>query len=914
MALAAALLAAVVVPSHSRAAVPTVQTAYWWAGTGATPPGVPDGGLYVSSQPSGPTAVSALRLRSPRSTTDARLVLRVHTLHVVDAMTLGLLPSTTSWVPGNHQPWTGKPGYDQQLTPTAGSLSADRSTVSFDLGAMSRDETRDVVLLPARAFAAQPGFAPDAPSQSFDVSFDPATAGALVVAAGAPRTVLTTGVPPAPTPRPGPELLYAPEATAPQLENRPGGPWHAAPLLVSGAEAYSRGEYLYQGFLYDDHGAAGAADPNDPFTKAFLFAAKAGTLTYPTDRAFVNNAADLLELRLRAERDDTVFRTTFTSLVDPSRTAFTLALGTSTTPHPWPASAGVGSPAALFVTVHGGTAEVRDAATGTVVRPGATVLVDLARHQYEVHVPHATWNPGTRVQRVTAGAGLWDVAAGHYLLPGTTATATAPGGVAPSQSALFDVGFRFAETMPDWSHMGLAYTIADAAVVEQADQKCFWRDCQQADALRTGDLTRLHANVDFGRLARGVTDLSHVPTTGYLDRIHPSRLSFGQGVDPARTCGRFPVTCTGMFVGNLQPYQVYVPTRRRPTAGWGMTVMLHASGANHNERMGSRMERQLADRGSGSVVVTALARDPNGDYTDATEAEVFDTWADVARHYPLDPSRTAVVGYSMGGGGTYKMVQRWPDLFAAGFGAAAVVFDDGWQGQWFPGMLNVPMLTWIGSADEASGNNIQLIQVHDMELYGFRFQIRQFTTSDHLTIATNDAYSEAASWLGDRRVATNPSRVSFVVDTRSDFPGTTMVASHAYWLADLTVRDRAKNPAGSVEAHSLGLGQADPRIVDRSTSAGTMNGGYHGPMPYVQTGQDWGPSLARPRVDHLDLQLHNLATAAVDLSRAGLDCHATVSVHSDGPARVSFPACGLTAHLPAGTTSLSLTAPMLSRS
>jgi predicted esterase len=675
---------------------------------------------------------------------------------------------------------------------------------------------------------------------------------------------------------------------------------------VSGADAYRRGEYVYQGFLYDDHGAAGVADPADPLTQKFLFGAKAGTLTYPTDKAFVNNAADLLEFRVRPLVDATAFRVTFTSLVDSARTAFTLALGASGTSRAWPAQAGVTSPAQRFLTVHGSTADIVNATTGLAGPAGTTVTVDRGRHQYEVLVPHRAWSPGSGKQRISIGTGLWDVAGGHYLVPSTTATATSPGGVAPSQAALFDLGFRFAEPMPDWQRMGLSYTIVDSAVVVQADQKCFWRDCQQAAALRTGDISALHADVDFGRLALGVTDDSHIPASGYLDRVHASHLSFGQGIDPAQTCGRFPVTCHGMFIGNLQPYQVYIPPRRVPRDGWGLTVMLHASGANHNERMGSRMEQQLAGRGAGALVITALARDPNGDYTDANEAEVFESWADLARHYPLDPSRTVVVGYSMGGGGTYKMSQRWPDLFAAGFGAAAVPFEDGWQGQWFPGMRNVPILTWIGSQDEGSGNNVQLIEIQDMEQYGYRFEIRQFPTADHLTIATNDQYADGVTWLGDRRVDSDPPRVSFSVDARSDFPGTRMVADHAYWLSGVTIRDRHHDPSGAIEAHSLGFGVRDPVDVNRSSTPGLLTGGHHGPMPYLQTRQDWGPVRAATRTNHLDLQLRNVGAVDVDLSRARLDCHATVSVHTDGPARLTFPGCGSQVAVTAGTTSLAL--------
>src|SRR3954454_4380950 len=78
--------------------------------------------------------------------------------------------------------------------------------------------------------------------------------------------------------RPGPDILYAPAVDAPQLQNT--GPWRAKPILVSGAEAYRDGEFLYQDFLYDDHGATGQDDPADPFNEIEqLFSPKHGTLS-----------------------------------------------------------------------------------------------------------------------------------------------------------------------------------------------------------------------------------------------------------------------------------------------------------------------------------------------------------------------------------------------------------------------------------------------------------------------------------------------------------------------------------------------------------------------------------------------------------------------------------------------------------
>src|SRR2546422_1690073 len=111
-----------------------------------------------------------------------------------------------------------------------------------------------------------------------------------------------------PGPRPGPDVLYGAPAVAPQLENV--GVWSAAPILVSGASAYRGGEFLYQDFLYDDHGAAEISDPTDSRSGGDLFSKPNGTYTYPTDAAYANDAADLLELRVKPLADATPFRGT----------------------------------------------------------------------------------------------------------------------------------------------------------------------------------------------------------------------------------------------------------------------------------------------------------------------------------------------------------------------------------------------------------------------------------------------------------------------------------------------------------------------------------------------------------------------------------------------------------------------------
>ena len=82
--------------------------------------------------------------------------------------------------------------------------------------------------------------------------------------------------------RPGPDVLYAGPAAAPQLENA--SPWSAPPILVSGAAAYSRGEYLYQDYIYDDHNRGLIPDSVRARVEALRAEIIAGRIKVPSTR------------------------------------------------------------------------------------------------------------------------------------------------------------------------------------------------------------------------------------------------------------------------------------------------------------------------------------------------------------------------------------------------------------------------------------------------------------------------------------------------------------------------------------------------------------------------------------------------------------------------------------------------------
>jgi len=682
--------------------------------------------------------------------------------------------------------------------------------------------------------------------------------------------------------RPGPDALYAPAPAAPQLENA--APWAAPPILVSGAAAYRQGEFLYQDFLHDDRGARGIPDPGDPHGPGdFLFSPKAGTLTYPAGAAFAHNAADLVELRVKPLAGATAFRVTLNTLIDPERTAFTIAIGgDEETLRDWPHGAGVRSPARLFLTVHGQAAELRDAASGAPLGPAPSASVDLRRRQIDVRVPHAAWNPGREVVRLAAGTGLWDPAAGRYLQPGTFATSERPGGAAPSGAALVNVAFRFDEPQPDVTQFGAGVTIGDAAVGGMVDA-AWWRERAQADTLLVGDVTRFHADVDFGRLQDRAGDESRVPRTGSINRILASRHSSGQGVDHREVCFDLASAsaagprCKGRLVGQLQPYALYVPDRPAPAAGWGMTLLLHSLSANHNQYATSRNQSQLGERGAGSLVATPAGRGPDGFYAGIAEADTFEVWADVARHYPLDPSWASVSGYSMGGFGTFRLLARWPDLFARGMSTVGV---PGSVADQLASLRNTPLMSWAAAADELVNLADTEESVRLLTEAGVRFRHDLFPAADHLTLATADEYGPAAEFLGEHRVDRDPAHVTYVVDPSEDSAAAQAVADHAYWLSALRVRGDGR---GTIDARSEAFGTADAPVLEVERSAGAVQGGARGPQPYVRRERRWGDAPAAPRADRLVVRTTGIAAATVDARRARLSCAPTLDVRADGP-------------------------------
>jgi predicted esterase len=700
-------------------------------------------------------------------------------------------------------------------------------------------------------------------------------------------------------PLPGPDLLYEiPRRAAPQLRNR--GPWRAPSLLVSGASAYIHGEFVYQDFIYDDHGAQGdRRDPSDPRSGDDIFSAPNGTITYPTDvESYHNNIADLVELRVKPKRKRTLFRLTFNSMTKPRLVATTIALGDGPEAE-LPFGAGASTPADKFLFIRGRPVKLIDAAGQGKTVKLAPAKVSKRRRQIQVSVPRRVWDPGRDKVRMAAATGLWDKAAKSYLVPEDSATPTRPGGAVglSDPSALFNVAFRFDEALPNLQDPGV---LVDTA---------WWREKDQGDALARNDISPFFAEVNFRKLRRRKLDYMHdepggMPTTGPINRILSSRFANGQGVDyTVEGCGK-PAGCIGQYPGRLQPYSIYVPDKPVPRGGFGLTLLMHSLGGSFNQYHGTRNQSQFGDRGDGHIVITTESRGPNGWYYGLAGAEVFEVWAEVARRYRLDPRKSAATGYSMGGYGTYKFATQFPDLFAAGqptVGAPGLGF-------WIPGtpfqpaagsntnpmlpsLRHVPFMIWNGVEDELVPYAGALKQGQTFAELGLEHIFDSFLTAEHFTLALNDQFAPAADFLGDRKTVKNPAHVTYVRNPSMDFPELGTKADHAYWL------DRVKTASdglGTVDAVSGGFGRGDAPAGPTQNSAGALTGGFLPALSYVRKRVELGDEPSQPKSDELTIELENIKSLRVNVKRAKLSCRAAVEVQSATPAKVRLAGCGRT--------------------
>ena len=180
----------------------------------------------------------------------------------------------------------------------------------------------------------------------------------------------------------------------------------AAPIGICMTSAYRTSEYVHQGCVYDDEGGGPQyRRPVDTLVRGY---------TYPEDKAYRRNAADILKVRVKPLADSTAVRVTMNTMTDPDLLGLTLALGSSKEAKEAPFGANTVMPATKFVTVHGASGTITDAATGkrAVTAPAVSMWTSRGvKSRFAFPIRNTTplgrparcvWLPGSGTARMTA--------------------------------------------------------------------------------------------------------------------------------------------------------------------------------------------------------------------------------------------------------------------------------------------------------------------------------------------------------------------------------------------------------------------------------------------------------------------------------------------------------------------------------
>ena len=151
----------------------------------------------------------------------------------------------------------------------------------------------------------------------------------------------------------------------------------------------------------------------------------------------------------------------------------------------------------------------------------------------------------------------------------------------------------------------------------------------------------------------------------------------GLGRDPLATrSGDMRLAYRSSVDRELVPFRLFVPDDYDRSQSYPLVVALHGAGGDENTFMDSfdgTLKKNARDRGY--IIASVNGRGPYGGYRDASAQDVMDVVDLVQRVYPIDETRTYLMGHSMGGGGTVRIGFEYADRFAAlapiaGYGSA----------------------------------------------------------------------------------------------------------------------------------------------------------------------------------------------------------------------------------------------------
>ncbi|MFN8151399.1 MAG: alpha/beta hydrolase-fold protein [Solirubrobacterales bacterium] len=639
------------------------------------------------------------------------------------------------------------------------------------------------------------------------------------------------------------------------------------PGAIAGRTVIDKGALVYTDYLYDAWGPNLDGAGNAPDFPSAPTAYTSGDYRYPDGSQYAGDAADLRELRLTLTDKGLEGRVSLETMADPSVAIATVAIDAdadaSTGAGNWPDGARLTTPGAdLMVTAWGGGARLTTASGQVRSIPGAAKA---GKRRFDFTIPAKLLGKLAKSPRAWAGVGLASAdGSGHYAEPPAPGTATS--------TAVWDLAFQGNETYEDLSS---------------------WGDQRQAAALASGDVAPFAGKLKTKAMREGRSSAPKL-RPGYYNAILRSADDYGEGIstrEESQFGGASPE-----FLGHYQPYGLYIPHAFKPGKKLPLLLALHSLSRNHNqyESTTPNFLTQLGDERN-SIVVTPLARGTDTWYLDSGFSDTLEAWDDVGSGIAgivVDPDRTSLIGYSMGGYGTYKLGLLMPDrfaravtyvgppAFAAWFPPGLYVPDPAYRyssltNPLVPNALNLPYEINAGGQDALVFPSGTKAQAASFASAGDQYRFYFHPDATHYTFAIDDTWTHTQQWLAGHRRIVNPRRVRYVRIPAFDLPDHDLRFDSAYWASGIELRDAtAPDASGSIDATALPLAEPSGAIVDEGTTE--IPAGQSGSTAATVTGQHLVAG-GKPKLSNgFEATLANIGAATLDAKRMGLDLGRTV--------------------------------------
>ncbi|MCW8129190.1 MAG: hypothetical protein KIS92_02290 [Planctomycetota bacterium] len=269
-------------------------------------------------------------------------------------------------------------------------------------------------------------------------------------------------------------------------------------------------------------------------------------------------------------------------------------------------------------------------------------------------------------------------------------------------------------------------------------------------------------------------------------------------------------------------YSLSVPSRYAPNQLWPLVIGLHGGGSGSGSGK-EFMQSMMSAVSLPAIIVCPTSVDLGNNFywrNPKNEAMLDLLVKEMGRQFPVDHDKVYLMGYSMGGIGTYYLGPRGCDRYAAiapGGGA--------WKGVYWAALLNTPVYIWHGKQDMRGKNFTDFPNAENaaacLKELGpdYKYEFRAMDCNHFMVPPAED--KAAVEWLLKQKRNPYPKRIVFASPRAKDFMVAVAPSPPDRWL---TIDE-----TGPAQLEMDGLDQGGTPRMKHKLKMGTLDASWTAP-------------------------------------------------------------------------------------